>query len=158
MTETHGLEALQSLSSNPTPEAAVREPQIDKHGRAYATGKRKNAIARVWIKPGRGVFTINGRDQEVYFARPVLRMMIAQPLQVADRLGQFDVVATVEGSGLSGQAGAVRHGISKALTHYEPGLRAVLKPHGFLTRDSRVVERKKYGKAKARRSFQFSKR
>jgi len=158
MTETHGLEALQSLSSNPTPEAAVREPQIDKHGRAYATGKRKNAIARVWIKPGRGVFTINGRDQEVYFARPVLRMMIAQPLQVADRLGQFDVVATVEGSGLSGQAGAVRHGISKALTYYEPGLRAVLKPHGFLTRDSRVVERKKYGKAKARRSFQFSKR
>jgi small subunit ribosomal protein S9 len=158
MTETHGLEALQSLSSNPTPDAAAREPQIDKQGRAYATGKRKNAIARVWIKPGRGIFTINGRDQEVYFARPVLRMMIAQPLQVADRLGQFDVVATVEGSGLSGQAGAVRHGISKALTYYEPGLRAVLKPHGFLTRDSRVVERKKYGKAKARRSFQFSKR
>ena len=158
MTDTHGLEALQSLSSNPAPDAAVREPQIDKDGRAYATGKRKNAVARVWIKPGRGQITINGRDQEVYFARPVLRMMLAQPLQVADRLGQFDVIATVEGSGLSGQAGAVRHGISKALTYYEPGLRALLKPHGFLTRDSRVVERKKYGKAKARRSFQFSKR
>ena len=153
-----GLEALQSLSSNPAPEAIVYEQQIDAQGRAYATGKRKNAIARVWIKPGRGQITINGRDQEIYFARPVLRMMIAQPLQVAGRLGQFDVVASVEGSGLSGQAGAVRHGISKALTYYEPGLRAVLKPHGFLTRDSRVVERKKYGKAKARRSFQFSKR
>ena len=158
MTDTHGLEALQSLSSNPTPEILPREPQIDKEGRAYATGKRKNAVARVWIKPGKGKVTINGRDQETYFARPVLRMMIAQPLQIADRLGQFDVVATVEGSGLSGQAGAIRHGISKALTSYEPGLRAVLKPHGFLTRDSRVVERKKYGKAKARRSFQFSKR
>jgi small subunit ribosomal protein S9 len=158
MTETHGLEALQSRSSNPAPETATREPKIDKAGRAYATGKRKNAIARVWIKPGRGTVTINGKDQEIYFARPVLRMMLAQPLQVADRLGQFDVVATVEGSGLSGQAGAVRHGISKALTYYEPGLRALLKPHGFLTRDSRVVERKKYGKAKARRSFQFSKR
>ncbi|HLI65951.1 MAG TPA: 30S ribosomal protein S9 [Caulobacteraceae bacterium] len=153
-----GLEALQSLSSNPEPEAAAREPAIDAQGRAYATGKRKNAIARVWIKPGRGAITINGRDQEIYFARPVLRMMIAQPLQVADRLGQFDVTVTVKGSGLSGQAGAVRHGLSKALTYYEPALRAVLKPHGFLTRDSRVVERKKYGKAKARRSFQFSKR
>jgi small subunit ribosomal protein S9 len=156
MTETHGFEALQGLSSSPA--QVIAEPQIDKDGRAYATGKRKNAVARVWIKPGRGKVTINGRDQEVYFARPVLRMMIAQPLQIADRLGQFDVIATVEGSGLSGQAGAVRHGISKALTYYEPGLRAVLKPHGFLTRDSRVVERKKYGKAKARRSFQFSKR
>jgi small subunit ribosomal protein S9 len=153
-----GLEALRSLSSNPEAEAVVREQQIDAQGRAYATGKRKNAIARVWIKPGRGQITINGRDQEVYFARPVLRMMIAQPLQVADRLGQFDVIATVVGSGLSGQAGAVRHGLSKALTYYEPGLRTVLKPFGFLTRDSRVVERKKYGKAKARRSFQFSKR
>jgi len=153
-----GLEALRSLSSNPEAEAIVREQQIDAQGRAYATGKRKNAIARVWIKPGRGTITINGRDQEVYFARPVLRMMIAQPLQVADRLGQFDVIATVVGSGLSGQAGAVRHGLSKALTYYEPGLRTVLKPFGFLTRDSRVVERKKYGKAKARRSFQFSKR
>ena len=155
-TDTHGLEALQSLSSNPAPVLAERK--VDDLGRAYATGKRKNAVARVWIKPGKGAITINGRDQEVYFARPVLRMMIAQPLQVSDRLGQFDVVATVEGSGLSGQAGAVRHAISKALTYYEPGLRAVLKPHGFLTRDSRVVERKKYGRAKARRSFQFSKR
>jgi small subunit ribosomal protein S9 len=153
-----GLEALQSLSSNPNAEAPVREQQIDAQGRAYATGKRKNAIARVWIKPGKGVITVNGRDQEIYFARPVLRMMIAQPLQVSGREGQFDVVVSVQGSGLSGQAGAVRHGISKALTYYEPGLRAVLKPHGFLTRDSRVVERKKYGKAKARRSFQFSKR
>ena len=152
-----GLEALQSLSSNPGVEIA-REPQIDAQGRAYATGKRKNAIARVWIKPGKGVITVNGRDQEIYFARPVLRMMIAQPLQVAGREGQFDVIVSVQGSGLSGQAGAVRHGLSKALTYYEPGLRAVLKPHGFLTRDSRVVERKKYGKAKARRSFQFSKR
>ena len=157
MTNTHGLEALQSLSSEAAA-AAPREPKIDKDGRAYATGKRKNAIARVWLKPGRGVITINGRDQEVYFARPVLRMMIAQPLQVADRVGQFDVDVTVKGSGLSGQAGAVRHGIAKALTYYEPGLRVALKPHGFLTRDSRVVERKKYGRAKARRSFQFSKR
>ncbi|HEY2751127.1 30S ribosomal protein S9 [Phenylobacterium sp.] len=156
MSETHGFEALQSLSS--TPVQAAAEPQIDKDGRAYATGKRKNAVARVWIKPGRGKVTINGRDQEVYFARPVLRMMIAQPLQIADRLGQFDIDATVEGSGLSGQAGAVRHGISKALLNYEPGLRPQLKAQGFLTRDSRVVERKKYGKAKARRSFQFSKR
>ena len=156
-TDTHGLEALQSLSSNP-PAAPVYEKKVDAQGRAYATGKRKNAIARVWIKPGKGSITINGRDQEVYFARPVLRMMIAQPLQVTDRLGQFDVIVTVEGSGLSGQAGAVRHGIAKALTYYEPGLRPVLKPHGFLTRDPRVVERKKYGKAKARRSFQFSKR
>ena len=155
-TDTHGLEALQSLSSNPAPVPV--EPKIDQYGRAYATGKRKNAVARVWIKPGKGAITINGRDQTVYFARPVLRMMIAQPLQVTDRLGQFDVVVTVEGSGLSGQAGAVRHAISKALTYYEPGLRPVLKPHGFLTRDSRVVERKKYGRAKARRSFQFSKR
>ncbi|HWD66473.1 MAG TPA: 30S ribosomal protein S9 [Caulobacteraceae bacterium] len=157
MSDTHGLEALQSLAATAeaTPPA---EPKIDKDGRAYATGKRKNAVARVWIKPGRGAITINGRDQEAYFARPVLRMMIAQPLQVSDRLGQFDVVVTVVGSGLSGQAGAVRHGISKALTYYEPSLRAVLKPHGFLTRDSRVVERKKYGKAKARKSFQFSKR
>jgi small subunit ribosomal protein S9 len=155
-TDTHGLEALQSLSSNPAPIPAERK--VDELGRAYATGKRKNAVARVWIKPGKGSITVNGRDQEIYFARPVLRMMIAQPLQVTDRLGQFDVICTVEGSGLSGQAGAVRHAISKALTYYEPGLRPVLKPHGFLTRDSRVVERKKYGRAKARRSFQFSKR
>ena len=156
MSETQGFEALQGLSSNP--QAAPAEPKIDSQGRAYATGKRKNAIAKVWIKPGKGTITINGRDQEVYFARPVLRMMIAQPLQVTDRLGQFDVIVSVEGSGLSGQAGAIRHGLSKALTYYEPALRPVLKPHGFLTRDSRVVERKKYGKAKARRSFQFSKR
>ena len=156
MSETQGFEALQSLSSNP--QAAPAEPKIDAQGRAYATGKRKNAIAKVWIKPGKGSITINGRDQEVYFARPVLRMMISQPLQVTDRLGQFDVIVSVEGSGLSGQAGAIRHGLSKALTYYEPALRPVLKPHGFLTRDSRVVERKKYGKAKARRSFQFSKR
>jgi small subunit ribosomal protein S9 len=153
-----GLEALQSLSSNPQAAAVVREPKIDSLGRAYATGKRKNAIAKVWLKPGSGKITINGRDQAIYLARPVLRMMIAQPLQVADRATQFDVVVSVQGSGLSGQAGAIRHGISKALTYYEPGLRPVLKPHGFLTRDSRVVERKKYGKAKARRSFQFSKR
>ena len=156
MSETQGFEALQGLSSNP--QAAPAEPKIDSQGRAYATGKRKNAIAKVWIKPGKGTITINGRDQEVYFARPVLRMMIAQPFQVTDRVGQFDVVVSVEGSGLSGQAGAIRHGLSHALTHYEPELRKVLKPHGFLTRDSRVVERKKYGKAKARRSFQFSKR
>ncbi|MBS0490086.1 MULTISPECIES: 30S ribosomal protein S9 [unclassified Phenylobacterium] len=156
MSETQGFEALQGLSSNP--QAAPAEPKIDSQGRAYATGKRKNAIAKVWIKPGKGTITINGRDQEVYFARPVLRMMIAQPFQVTDRVGQFDVVVSVEGSGLSGQAGAIRHGLSKALTYYEPALRPVLKPHGFLTRDSRVVERKKYGKAKARRSFQFSKR
>jgi small subunit ribosomal protein S9 len=155
-TDTHGLEALQSLSSNPAPIPV--QPKIDASGRSYATGKRKNAVARVWLRPGKGAITINGRDQAIYFARPVLRMMIAQPLSVADRLGQFDVDATVEGSGLSGQAGAVRHAIAKALTYYEPGLRPVLKPHGFLTRDSRVVERKKYGRAKARRSFQFSKR
>ena len=163
MTEqnTSGLEALQSLVGSPVGlegGAIVREQQIDAQGRAYATGKRKNAIARVWIKPGSGKITINDRDQEIYFARPVLRMMIAQPLQVTDRASQFDVIATVEGSGLSGQAGAIRHAISKALTYYEPGLRVALKPHGFLTRDPRVVERKKYGKAKARRSFQFSKR
>jgi len=153
-----GFDALKSLSSNPNPDTVVHERKVDAQGRAYATGKRKNAIAKVWIKPGKGKITINGRDQEVYFARPVLRMMIAQPMEVTDRLGQFDVDVSVQGSGLSGQAGAIRHGISKALTYFEPGLRPVLKPHGFLTRDSRVVERKKYGKAKARRSFQFSKR
>ncbi|HET9160746.1 MAG TPA: 30S ribosomal protein S9 [Caulobacteraceae bacterium] len=157
MAENQGLEALQSLASNPEA-APVHERKVDAQGRAYATGKRKNAIARVWIKPGKGKITINGRDQEVYFARPVLRMMIAQPLQVTDRLGQFDIDVSVQGSGLSGQAGAVRHGLSKALTYYEPALRTLLKPHGFLTRDARVVERKKYGRAKARRSFQFSKR
>lgn len=134
------------------------EPKLDAQGRAYATGKRKNAIARVWIKPGSGKITVNGRDQEVYFARPVLRMLLNQPFSTAEREGQFDVVATVTGGGLSGQAGAVRHGVSKALTSFEPTLRAVLKKGGFLTRDSRVVERKKFGRAKARRSFQFSKR
>jgi small subunit ribosomal protein S9 len=156
-TEATGFDALKGMGTA-AEEAIVREPKIDAQGRSYATGKRKNAIARVWIKPGKGKITINGRDQGVYFARPVLRMMIAQPLELTDRAGQFDVEVTVEGSGLSGQAGAIRHGISKALTYYEPGLRSVLKPHGLLTRDPRVVERKKYGKAKARRSFQFSKR
>ena len=134
------------------------QPKIDEQGRAYATGKRKNAIARVWIRPGNGKVEVNGSDSPIYFARPVLRMLINQPFVVSDRLGQFDVWCTVTGGGLSGQAGAVRHGISRALTFYEPGLRPVLKQGGFLTRDSRVVERKKYGKAKARRSFQFSKR
>ena len=157
MEPTRTLADLQSLSTTAVAEVEV-QPQRDAFGRSYATGKRKNAIARVWIKPGKGQITVNGRDQEIYFARPVLRMMIAQPLEIANRQGQFDVEVTVQGSGLSGQAGAVRHGLSKALTYYEPGLRTVLKPHGFLTRDSRVVERKKYGKAKARRSFQFSKR
>ena len=157
VTTGEGFDALRGLGTQAA-EQVVREPKIDAQGRAYATGKRKNAVARVWIKPGKGAITINGRDQELYFARPVLRMMIAQPLEIADRLGQFDVIVSVEGSGLSGQAGAVRHGIAKALTYYEPGLRPLLKPHGFLTRDPRVVERKKYGKAKARRSFQFSKR
>jgi len=141
----------------PAPEAPA-EPKIDAQGRSYATGKRKNAIARVWIKPGSGKITVNGRDAEVYFARPVLRMIINQPFDVAERVGQYDVFCTVTGGGLSGQAGAVRHGISRALTFFEPTLRSVLKKGGFLTRDSRVVERKKYGRAKARRSFQFSKR
>ena len=134
------------------------EPKIDELGRAYATGKRKNAIARVWIKPGAGKITINGREVEIYFARPVLRMIINQAFTVSDREGQYDITATVTGGGLSGQAGAVRHGLSKALTYFEPTLRPALKKAGFLTRDSRVVERKKYGRAKARRSFQFSKR
>ena len=134
------------------------EPKLDAQGRAYATGKRKNAVARVWIKPGSGRVSVNGRDVETYFARPVLRMIIDQPFQVAGRSNQYDVLSTVTGGGLSGQAGAVRHGISQALTRYEPKLRPVLKQGGFLTRDARVVERKKYGKRKARRSFQFSKR
>ena len=138
--------------------APLREQKLDKQGRAYATGKRKNAIARVWIKPGTGRISVNGRDVGVYFARPVLRMIIQQPLVVAKRSGQYDLTVSVVGGGLSGQAGAVRHGLSKALTHYEPELRGPLKQEGFLTRDSRVVERKKYGKRKARRSFQFSKR
>ena len=141
-----------------TPEAPKYVKKVDKFGRAYATGKRKDAVARVWIKPGAGKVTVNTREVEVYFARPVLRMMISQPLVVSNRNGQYDVICSVSGGGLSGQAGAVRHGLSKALTNFEPELRGVLKRGGFLTRDSRVVERKKYGKAKARRSFQFSKR
>ncbi|MBT5073375.1 MAG: 30S ribosomal protein S9 [Kordiimonadaceae bacterium] len=132
--------------------------KLDAQGRAYATGKRKDAVARVWIKPGKGVITVNGREEAVYFARPTLRMVIGQAFEVAGRVGQYDVVATVAGGGLSGQAGAVRHGISKALTYFEPDLRPAIKAAGFLTRDARVVERKKYGRAKARRSFQFSKR
>ncbi|MBL4537063.1 MAG: 30S ribosomal protein S9 [Oceanicaulis sp.] len=131
---------------------------MDEFGRAYATGRRKDATARVWIKPGSGKIIVNGREQEVYFARPVLRMLIAQPFETAERVDAFDVYCTVKGGGLSGQAGAVRHGISRALTYFEPSLRGVLKAGGFLTRDSRVVERKKYGRKKARRSFQFSKR
>ncbi len=138
--------------------AIVRQPQIDAFGRSYATGRRKNAVARVWLKPGTGKITVNGREGAIYFARPVLRMMIAQPFGVTNRLGQYDVIATVTGGGLSGQAGAIRHGISRALTNYEPGLRPVLKAGGYMTRDSRVVERKKYGKSGARRSFQYSKR
>jgi small subunit ribosomal protein S9 len=135
-----------------------REPMRDAQGRSYATGKRKDAVARVWIKPGSGKVTVNGKEMSVYFARPVLQMILRQPFQVAGVSGQFDVTATVKGGGLSGQAGAVKHGISKALQLYDPALRGALKAAGFLTRDSRVVERKKYGKAKARRSFQFSKR
>jgi small subunit ribosomal protein S9 len=138
--------------------AVLREQQLDKQGRAYATGRRKDAVARVWLKPGSGKIIINGREQEVYFARPTLRLIINQVFDVTDRRGQYDVEATVKGGGLSGQAGAVRHGISTALTRYEPELRTAVKREGFLTRDPRVVERKKYGRAKARRSFQFSKR
>jgi len=138
--------------------AVLREQQLDKFGRAYATGRRKNAVARVWLKPGSGKIVINGREQEVYFARPTLRLVINQPFDIADRQGQYDVVATVIGGGLSGQAGAVKHGIAQALSRYEPALRTAVKQAGFLTRDPRVVERKKYGRAKARRSFQFSKR
>ena len=139
-------------------EEIVREPKIDKQGRSYATGKRKTAVARVWIKPGAGRITVNGKEHADYFGRPVLQMIIKQPLVAAERNDQFDIVCTVSGSGPSGQAGAVRHGIARALTYYEPGLRAVLTKGGFLTRDSRAVERKKYGRKKARRSFQFSKR
>jgi small subunit ribosomal protein S9 len=156
-------ESMQSLDQlSQLKPAAADAPRyvkkIDKHGRAYATGKRKDAVARVWVKPGSGKITVNTRTVEVYFARPVLRMMIQQPLVSSNRQGQYDVICTVSGGGLSGQAGAVRHGLSKALTNFEPELRGVLKKGGFLTRDSRVVERKKYGRAKARRSFQFSKR
>lgn len=142
----------------PAEEAVKREPKRDAQGRSYATGRRKNAIARVWVKPGKGSIEVNGKKVTEYFARPVLRMLITQPFLVADRYNQFDVYCTVNGGGLSGQAGALRHGISRALTNYEPELRPILKVAGFLTRDSRVVERKKYGRAKARRSFQFSKR
>jgi small subunit ribosomal protein S9 len=145
-------------TQGPQIEAVLREQQLDKYGRAYATGRRKDAVARVWLKPGSGKIVINGREQEVYFARPTLRLIINQVFDVTDRKGQYDVEATVKGGGLSGQAGAVRHGISTALTRYEPALRTTVKREGFLTRDPRVVERKKYGRAKARRSFQFSKR
>ena len=143
---------------NLQPEAPLREQQLDKFGRAYATGRRKDAVARVWLKPGSGKITVNGRDQLVYFARPTLRLVINQPFGVTDRAGQYDIIATVKGGGLSGQAGAVLHGIAQALTRFEPVLRTTVKRAGFLTRDARVVERKKYGKAKARKSFQFSKR
>jgi small subunit ribosomal protein S9 len=154
---TQSFEGLAALKPE-TPQAPKYIQKLDKTGRAYATGKRKNAVARVWIKPGGGAITINERTVESYFARPVLRMLIQQPLVAANRNAQYGVVCTVAGGGLSGQAGAVRHGISKALMNYEPDLRPVLKRGGFLTRDPRVVERKKYGRAKARRSFQFSKR
>ena len=160
------LEELKDVAFEAAAEAAAPEVEatveyvqkLDAQGRAYATGKRKDAIARVWIKPGNGKIIVNGREEVVYFARPTLRMVIAQAFEVAGRVGQYDVVAKVSGGGLSGQAGAVRHGVSKALTHFEPELRSAIKAAGFLTRDARVVERKKYGKAKARRSFQFSKR
>ena len=155
--ENQGMDALKDLVSEAV-EATPVEPKIDAQGRAYGTGRRKNAIARVWVKPGSGRVVVNGRDQEVYFARPVLRLIVRQPFEAAGRVDQYDVICTVTGGGLSGQAGAVRHGISRALINFEPALRGALKQGGFLTRDSRVVERKKYGRAKARRSFQFSKR
>jgi small subunit ribosomal protein S9 len=159
MAETmQSLEQLSALKPAAAPETAKYVQRIDKQGRAYATGKRKDAVARVWVKPGPGKILINTREIEGYFSRPVLRMLIQQPLVATNRTGQYDVVCTVSGGGLSGQAGAVRHGLSKALMNFEPDLRGALKRGGFLTRDSRVVERKKYGKAKARRSFQFSKR
>ena len=151
--DTHGVS-----TQGPQIEAVLREQELDKYGRAYATGRRKDAVARVWLKPGSGKIVVNGRDQEVYFARPTLRLVINQPFGITDRAGQYDIVATVKGGGLSGQAGAVLHGIAQALSRYEPTLRTTVKRAGFLTRDSRVVERKKYGKAKARKSFQFSKR
>jgi small subunit ribosomal protein S9 len=156
--ETKSLEDLGEIKAPPPAEAPQHVQKLDNLGRAYATGKRKNAVARVWIKPGKGVITVNSKDYTQYFARPVLQMLLQQPLTAANRNTQYDIMATVMGGGLSGQAGAVRHGISKALTYYEPELRPVLKKGGFLTRDSRVVERKKYGRMKARRSFQFSKR
>jgi small subunit ribosomal protein S9 len=152
------LTRLRPAESQPVVEAGPAQPKIDALGRSYATGKRKESVARVWIKRGSGKLIVNGKDSVTYFARPVLRMLLAQPFVMVDRVGQFDVWCTVHGGGLSGQAGAVRQGISKALTYFEPDLRPKLKSEGFLTRDSRTVERKKYGKAKARRSFQFSKR
>jgi small subunit ribosomal protein S9 len=161
-TQTRTLADLKDLAiataATATEAAPKRDPKRDAQGRSYATGRRKNAVARVWIKPGKGEIMVNGKRVGQYFARPVLRMLITQPFLVADRYNQFDVYCTVNGGGLSGQAGALRHGISRALTNYEPDLRGILKVAGFLTRDSRVVERKKYGRAKARRSFQFSKR
>ena len=158
-TEETGMAALETLVESTVVETAKpAEPKIDEHGRSYATGRRKNAIARVWLKRGSGRISVNGRDVTAYFARPVLQMILQQPFEAAERKDEFDVIATVVGGGLSGQAGAVRHGISRALTYFEPGLRPALKAGGFMTRDPRVVERKKYGKAKARRSFQFSKR
>ena len=159
--EIKSLSELNEVAEGSAPvveELVNREPVRDELGRSYATGKRKDAVARVWIKPGSGKVTVNGREMDAYFARPVLQMILRQPFQVAGVDGQFDVMATVKGGGLSGQAGAVKHGISKALQLYDPSLRAALKAAGFLTRDSRVVERKKFGKAKARKSFQFSKR
>ena len=159
MADKKSLSDLGELTSQPAPAPTpLREQEIDAQGRAYATGRRKDAVARVWLKPGSGKIVVNGREQEVYFARPTLRLVINQPFDVADRRDQYDVEATVVGGGLSGQAGAVKHGIAQALTRYEPALRTVVKQAGFLTRDPRVVERKKYGRAKARRSFQFSKR
>ena len=159
---TPAPEAPAAEASAPTPpaqeQAPLREQQLDKYGRAYATGRRKDAVARVWLKPGSGKIEVNGRDQETYFARPTLRLVINQPFDITDRNGQYDIVATVKGGGLSGQAGAVKHGIAQALSRFEPALRTAVKQAGFLTRDPRVVERKKYGRAKARRSFQFSKR
>ena len=153
------LEKGSSNNSNPVVEdESSKSPKIDQHGRSYATGKRKNAVARVWVKSGSGQIIVNGKELDKYFARPVLRMIINQPFSITDRVSNFDVKCTVSGGGLSGQAGAVRHGISKALTLFDPTLRPILKKEGCLTRDSRVVERKKYGKAKARRSYQFSKR
>ncbi len=162
MAELNSLEelggAVKEVTGSGETDAPVHVQKLDTHGRAYATGKRKDASARVWLKPGTGKITINKKTSDAYFGRPVLQMLIHQPIKAANRDGQYDIVATVTGGGLSGQAGAVRHGISKALTYYEPELRGTLKKDGFLTRDSRVVERKKYGRAKARRSFQFSKR
>ena len=157
MATLSSLQDLKGSSANQA-EAPVHVQKLDAQGRAYATGKRKDAVARVWVKPGKGTITVNDRKLDVYFARPVLRMILQQPLLIANRMDTYDIVVTVAGGGLSGQAGAVRHGIAKALTHYEPELRLILKKVGFLTRDSRVVERKKYGRKKARRSFQFSKR